>query len=458
MLKLTNTLTGEKGEFTSITEGKVGMYNCGPTVYDYAHIGNLRSYVFADILRRTLELNGYEVNQVINITDIGHLSSDADDGEDKMTKGLKREGLPFTLEAMKQMGDLYTERFKNDLKTLNIQFPSHFPKASEHIKEDIELISQLQEKGFTYSTSDGVYFDTSKFPEYGKLGNIKPTPDDEQSRIGINSEKRNYRDFALWKFNSELGHETPWGKGFPGWHIECSAMSTKYLGQPFDIHTGGIDHIPVHHNNEIAQSEAATGIPYAYYWLHNAHVVIGTDKMAKSGGNFLRLQSVIDKDISPLAYRYWLLTARYSTMMNFSWEALENAQNGYSNLLEKIHQLGDSTGSPDENYLALFKGFVNDDLDTAKAIALMWELIKDDEINPQDKKATLLKFDTVLGLGLDSIKNIEIPEEVQELIQARDESRKNKDFKKSDELRDEIKKLGFEVKDTPEGQKVFSIK
>ncbi|MDQ3077169.1 MAG: cysteine--tRNA ligase [bacterium] len=455
MLKLTNTLTGEKEEFKSITEGKVGMYNCGPTVYDYVHIGNLRAFVLADTLRRTFEFNGYAVQQVINITDIGHLASDADEGEDKMTKGLLREGKPLTLDAMKELADFYADRFKENLGELNIHLPEVMPKASEHIQEDIDFIKTLEKKDIVYKTSDGVYFDTSKDEDYGKLGGI--SSDDSHARVESTTEKRNFKDFALWKLNPALGFESPWGKGFPGWHIECSAMSEKYLGQNFDIHTGGMDLASIHHNNEIAQSEYAHDKPFVNYWLHNAFVNIEGGKMAKSQGNFIRLQTIIDKNISPLAYKYWLLTAHYRTPVTFSWDALEGAGNGYIRLIHLVSSLPEG-GNMDENYLALFKGFINDDLDTAKAIALMWELTKDDEISNADKKATILKFDTVLGLGLNNIRKTEIPEEVQKLLILRDDSRKNKDFIKSDELRDEIKKLGFEVKDTQEGQKLIPIK
>lgn len=428
------------------------MYNCGPTVYYFAHLGNLRSYVFADILRRTLQWNGYKVNQVINITDIGHLSSDADDGEDKMTKGLKREGKPLSLAGMKELALFYEKKFIEDLKELNIEIPEHLPRASEHIKEEVELIKKLEEKGFVYKTSDGLYFDTSKDLDYGKLGNIKF--DNTESRVAVNNEKKNQRDFALWKFNNEIGFPSPWGQGFPGWHIECSAMSMKYLSETFDIHTGGIDHIPVHHNNEITQSENATGMTYAKYWLHNAFVnVEGDKKMAKSEGNFLRLQSVIDKGISPLAYRYWLLGARYSTPMNFSWEALENANNAYTKLVKRVSEI-ESTGKVDVDYLKKFELAINDDLDTPKAVAVLWELIGDSIVSDEDKKSTAIEMDKVLGLGFGENKKEAIPENIIKLATERDEARKNKNWNESDRIRDEIVNLGFEVKDTPEGQKI----
>lgn len=464
-IHLHNTLTGTKQEFKPLKDGQVSMYNCGPTVYDYAHIGNLRAYVFADTLRRVFEYNGLNVNQVINVTDIGHLSSDSDDGEDKMTKALKREGKPLTLSAMREVADFYFEKFKEDLKALNIETPEHFPFASDHIQEDIELVSKLEQGGFTYKTSDGIYFDIKKFPEYGKLGNIKIS-DDTESRIGLNPEKRNSQDFAVWKFNDELGYDAPFGKGFPGWHIECSAMSVKYLGPEFDIHTGGIDHIPVHHNNEIAQSVCA-GDPYAKYWLHNAHLNIATesgeDKMAKSGGNFITLNTLKERKIDPLALRYVFLGARYSSPLTFSWETLEGAETALRKLRKLKLDLNDkvkSSGGPihlDEptekvaSYKEKFLKFVNNDLDTPQAVALMWEVTKNTELSELELRHLLWNFDKVLGLQLDKVETFEIPNEVQELIKERDNARANKDFAKSDELRNKIEKLGFKVKDTESG-------
>jgi len=447
-----NTLTGEKEEFNPLKEGEVSMYNCGPTVYDYAHIGNLRAYVFADTLRRVFEYNGLKVNQVINVTDIGHLSSDSDDGEDKMTKALKREGKPLTLQAMREVADFYFEKFKEDLKSLNIETPEHFPFASDHIKEDIELVSKLEQGGFTYKTSDGLYFDIKKFPEYGKLGNVKIS-DDTESRIGVNPEKRNSQDFAVWKFNSELGYDAPFGKGFPGWHIECSAMSVKYLGPEFDIHTGGIDHIPVHHNNEIAQSVCA-GDPYAKYWMHNAHLNIatenGSDKMAKSGGNFITLGTLKEKKIDPLALRYVFLGARYSTPLSFSWETLEGAETALNRIRQKISKLPDGGVVAQTDFLK----FINDDLDTPKALALISEILNSESILDEDKKETILHMDAVLGLEIGKITNVVIPDLVVTLMQERNIARTNKDFEKSDELRKQIEALGYEIKDTKDGTEI----
>ncbi len=449
-----NTLTKQKEEFVPIKEGEVRMYNCGPTVYNYAHIGNLRAYVFADILRRTLEFNTYKVTQVINVTDIGHLSSDGDDGDDKMTRALKREGKPMTLEAMREIANFYFEKFKEDLQQLNIETPHHFPFASDHIKEDIELIQKLVDKGATYTTSDGVYFDTQSFPSYGELGGAVST-NDEHSRIGLNAEKKNPRDFALWKFNAELGYDAPWGKGFPGWHIECSAMSEKYLGQPFDIHTGGIDHIPVHHNNEIAQSEKANDKKYVNYWLHNAHLNVGEDKMAKSGENFITLVDFVQKGDVPLVYRYLLLTTHYRSPMNFSWEAVNAAGIARKNIIRALWQMPED-GKVDSNFLNQFTSFINDDLGTPQALALIFEVLKSD-ITDADKKATILKFDEVLGLRLDEKieeESIEIPIAVQNLLKEREVAREKKDFARSDMLRTEIANLGYHIDDTPDGVKV----
>ncbi|MDP3874966.1 MAG: cysteine--tRNA ligase, partial [bacterium] len=320
-IKLHNTLTRKLEEFKPIKPGHVGMYHCGPTVYDYAHIGNLRAYVFADILRRTFEYFDYEVKQIINITDIGHLTSDADTGDDKMVKGLKREKLPLTLDGLRRLTDKYEKAFKDDLNTLNIRKPHHFPRATDYLIQEIGLIHRLEKKGYTYKVRDGIYFDTGKLTNYGKLGGL--TPLSEGSARVETDEKKSARDFVLWKLSKDghLGFESSWGMGFPGWHIECSAMSQELLGQPFDIHTGGIDHIPIHHNNEIAQSEAAYDTPLANFWLHNEFMTVtegptslklrGTSKMAKALGNQITLKTLIEHGSSPLAYRYFLLMAHY---------------------------------------------------------------------------------------------------------------------------------------------------
>ncbi len=394
MIRLHNTLTGSLEDFSPIFEGKVGMYHCGPTVYDYVHIGNLRSFLLADILRRTFEVSGYEVKQVMNITDVG-IGGNNDEGEDKIIKGLKREGKEISMHSMKELGDFYTERFQEDINRLNIKAPHVVPKASEHIAEQIELIQTLESKGFTYTTSDGVYFDTSKDSNYGRL----TAAGGSESRIAENSEKKNQKDFALWKFNSNLGFPSPWGQGFPGWHIECSAMATKYLGNTFDIHTGGIDLASIHHNNEIAQSENACGCVLSHYWLHNEFVNIADEKMAKSEGNQIILKNIEERGFSPLAYRYFLMLAHYRSKVIFSWEALEAANNAFEKLKRFVGPIP-APGNVDLAYKAKFMEKMENDLNTPQAIAILWTLVKDKEVTPEDKLATILEFDKVLGLGL----------------------------------------------------------
>lgn len=457
-MQLYNTLTRKKEVFEPIEE-TVRVYSCGPTVYDYVHIGNLRSFLMWDILRRTLEYNGYGVMHVMNITDVGHLVSDGDTGEDKMTKGLRREGMEITRENMLKLARKYEEAFKEDLSSLNVLTPSLFPRASEHIEEDINIVETLEKKGFTYTISDGVYFDTTKDPGYGKLAGGVSEDDElaEHTRIGVNREKKNPRDFALWKLNDSLGWNSPWGKGFPGWHIECSAMSEKHLGLPFDIHTGGIDHVAVHHTNEIAQTENARGTEMARFWIHNNFINIDDDKIAKSKGNTILLADIADKGYSPLAYRYLLLSGHYRTQMNFTWDALESASNALNRLLNFINTLDEETEIND-SYKEKFLGALNDDLNTPRALAVIWDLVRDDSIESGEKKATLLDFDRVLGLSLSSKKKeIEIPHNVKELVDAREKAREEKEFKKADEIRESIEELGYTVLDTPEGTKIEQI-
>ncbi len=457
---LYNTLTHQKEQFKPLKKGAVSMYHCGPTVYNFAQIGNLRSYVFADTLRRMFEASGFTVRQIINITDFGHLTSDADEGEDKMMKGLKREGKPITMEAMKEMARFYTAAFKNDLKALNVKMPHALPYASEHIPEYIELIRTLETKGFLYTIpNDGVYFDISKFPRYGKLLGVQKSVE-LTSRIGVNVHKKNPQDFAVWKFNTALGWESPWGHGFPGWHIECSGMSMKYLGETFDIHTGGIDHLPVHHPNEIAQSEGATGKPLARYWLHNNFVTITGEKISKSLKNDVYLNDVIKRDINPLAYRYWLLTAHYRTPVDFTWETLAASEQALSKLYDYYRELENSIGAVNKKYKTLFIAYIYDDLNTPRALSVLWRLIKDKKVTLEDKKATLLFFDTFLGLKLsesDAIQE-EIPQEVKDLVALREDVRKQKNWGKADDIREDIQKLGFTVKDTASGSKISKWK
>lgn len=461
MLTFYNTLTARKEEFRPLHDNEVRLYTCGPTVYNYAHIGNLRAYVFADVLRRTLEYNGYKVKQVTNITDVGQLTSDEDEGEDKMVKALKREGKPLTLEAMREVADKYITAFAEDLEALNIEPPYEMPRASEHIKEDIELIQKLKQKGIAYKTNDGVYFDIAQFPAYGTRGGFKLGDLREGARVAVNTEKKHPHDFALWKFSGSglPAFQSPFGSGFPGWHLECSAMSRKYLGQPFDIHTGGIDHIPVHHQNEIAQSEAAYGVPLANYWMHSEHLNMGTEKMAKSGENFITLQMLKDKGTRPLAYRYALLTSHYRSPINFnplSQEVVIAGQHSYFNLLNYIGGVK-KTGSVDTEYQKEFNKYLNDDLNTSGGLAMLWLVAKEPRISDEDKRATILDFDRVLGLDIEnqSEKLAEemnaVPDDIKKLASAREDARLRKDFQTSDTLREQIRAEGFEVMDTDSG-------
>lgn len=458
---LFNTLGREKQAFTALRGRYVKMYTCGPTVYDFAHIGNLRSYIFADVLRRTLEYAGYDVKQIINITDVGHLSSDSDEGEDKMTAGLKREGKELTLENMRTLAEKYAQAFIADLKELNIETPFAFPRASDHIPDDIAFIQTLFDKAYAYVTSDGVYFDTGKFPKYGVLGGT--TSSEDHSRIGVNREKRHPQDFALWKFNSALGWDAPWGKGFPGWHIECSAMSSRYLGKTFDIHTGGVDHIPVHHNNEIAQSEAASGKKYVNYWLHGAFATIEGKRIGKSEGNAIRLYQLKERDISPLAYRYLVLSGHYRSPMNFTWESLEAAQTALFRAKRVFADLPDG-GRVNPEARARFEAAINDDLNTAEALAVLWEVLKDEQMSASEKRETVLDFDRVLGLGfggkdaegekLSVIESDDLPENVRAMVSAREQARKGGNWDEADRLRGDIQAEGYSIEDTAEGPEV----
>lgn len=457
-LKFYNTLSRKKEDFSPIDKDEVKMYSCGPTVYNYAHIGNLRAYVFTDILRKTLQYSGFEVRQVMNITDIGHLSSDADSGDDKMTKGLVREGKELTLENMRWLAEKYTGKFNEDLEKLNIAMPSGMYFASDYVADDIALIKKLEEKGYTYTTTDGIYFDTSKMPDYGILWGGKRIHNEEETRIKKNNEKKNPEDFALWKFNNKIGFPSPWGTGFPGWHIECSAMGIKFLGEQFDIHTGGIEHIDIHHTNEIAQSECATGKkPFVRYWMHNEWVDFGNEKMAKSSGNFITLNTIIEKGINPLAYRFWLLMASYRTKVNFNWETLEGAEIALKRLYGLYLGLGSTVGEISTKYQEKFQEYIGDEMDTPRALTLLWDLLKDENVSSADKKATVLNFDKVLSLGFSDLKEEIIPEGIKKLAEERNLARKNKDFKKSDEFRAKINSLGYEVKDSSNGFKISKI-
>jgi len=459
-LTLYNTLSRTKENFVPLKDKNVGMYACGPTVYNYMHIGNLRSFLFEDILKRTLLFDSFKVKHVMNITDVGHLTSDADVGEDKMLKGARREG-----KTVWQIADFYTKAFLDDIKKMNLLPPSKLCKATDHIKEQIEMIKVLEKKGYTYFKGGNVYFDTSKLDDYGKLAQLNLRAE-TQARVEKDLNKKNPHDFVLWftksKFQEqEMKWPSSWGKaGYPGWHIECSAMATKYLGKQFDIHCGGIDHIPVHHTNEIAQSEAANSKkPWVKYWLHNEFLVLQREKMAKSGENFITLSTLIEKGIDPLDYRYFCLGTHYRKPLMFSYEALEGAKAARKRLNEKFLELkktDTSSAAKQKKYLDTFTNDINDDLNTPKALAVAWDVLKEENITDKDKHSLLLKFDKVLGLNLKALKKekLKIPAEVKKLAELRLVARNNKDWKKADELRGRIKELGYVVGDTKDGYEI----
>lgn len=472
-LQFHNTLSSKVEPFVPLSSRTVKMYNCGPTVYDRQHLGNMFAVVFSNTLRRALEAWGYKVNQVINITDFGHLSSDADEGEDKMSIGLKREGLAPTLANMRKMAEKFAQIYLDDIALLGVPVEDiPFPRASDYIEEQVALIRSLEQKGYAYTTSDGVYFDTKKFKDYGKLGNIQVQELQEGARVEANPEKKSPADFALWKLSKDLGWKSPWGKGFPGWHIECTAMIFKLLGKQIDIHTGGIEHVPVHHNNEIAQAEAATGKQFVQYWMHNAHITIEGKKISKSLGNTVYLSQIIDRGLSPRAFRYWVLTGHYRTPMNFTWEAIEGADQALKRLTRayleaaEINSSAQRTGHPAEGgvrrskqneFMKAFYAALANDLGTAQSIALMWDNLKTLD------KATFKKIDQILGLGfsdpretakLKVVEANDLPSDVQRLVTAREEARAQKDFTRADELRTQIEESGYTLKDTAEGPKI----
>jgi len=453
-LKLYNTLTRQKEDFVPIKPPHVGMYTCGPTVYNYAHLGNLRAYVFEDLLKKTLIYNGYKVKHVMNITDVGHLTSDADSGEDKIEKTAKEKK-----QTPQQIADFYTRAFKKNLKDLNITEPNIWCKATATIKDQIKLIQRLEKNGYTYVGQNGnVYFDTSKFKNYGELARQKIENLKSGARVDIDPNKKNPYDFVLWfstggsKFQGHLlKWMSPWGEGWPGWHIECSAMSMKYLGEHFDIHCGGIDHIPVHHTNEIAQSEGATGKKWVNYWLHNEFLLMDKEKMAKSAGEFITLETLIAKNFNPLAYRYLCLGAHYRSQLNFSWESLNGAQNALNNLYQTISSFK-RPGQTSLEYQEKFRRAISDDLDSPKALAVVWDLVKS-SLPAEIKLATLFDFDRVLSLDLKKIwqETKKIPAKIKELAKERETARANKNWAQADKLRDKIKKLGYSIDDTPTG-------
>jgi len=460
-LQLYNTLNRRKEEFTPIQKQQVGLYTCGPTVYNFAHIGNLRTYIFEDVLKRVLIYNGYRVKHIMNITDVGHLAGDRDMGEDKMEKGAAREG-----RSAWEIAEFYTRAFKDDIARLNILEPDIWIKATDTIDDQIALIQKLEEKGYTYKTGDGVYFDTSKFADYTKLSHQDIESLQEGARVEKNPEKRNPTDFALWKFSPrdvrrQMEWNSPWGVGFPGWHIECSAMSMKFLDDQLDIHCGGTDHIDVHHTNEIAQSEAATGKKFFNFWMHGAFLIIaGGKKMAKSEENFLTLENAFLKaGINPLVYRFATFQTHYRKPMEYSSESVEAARNGLQHLQNQARQVTQAaagqTAAVNAAFQSKFLSEINDDLSMPRALAVVQEMLKS-TMADAEKLATLLSFDRVLGLDLDQVDQTEaLPAAVQKLVEDRQAARAAKDWAASDRLRDAIQDLGYTVQDTKEGMKVI---
>jgi cysteinyl-tRNA synthetase len=432
--------------------GEVGLYTCGPTVYDFQHVGNYRTFLFEDGLKRVLEWNGYRVRHVMNITDVGHLTSDADTGEDKMEKGARRTG-----KTAWEIAGLYTDAFLADLDLLNIERPTILCKATDHIAEQIAFIADIERNGFAYRTPDGVYFDTSRQPGYGHLARLDVKGLDAGRRVEL-GDKRHATDFALWKFSPpgeqrQMEWESPWGRGFPGWHIECSAMAQKYLGDYFDIHCGGEDHISVHHTNEIAQTEARCGTRLANFWMHGYFLLSNDAKMAKSAGEFLRLQALVDRGYDPLAYRYLCLTAHYRSQLNFTWDALDAAATGLERMRTGVHALRDAPAAdPDAALVERFTAEVNDDLNLPRALAVAWEALRGG-LPDGVRRATLLAFDAVFGLRLAAWapRQEAIPPEIAALAQARLAARKAKDWVGSDRLREEIRAGGWEIEDGPGG-------
>ena len=458
-------MTRSADEFRPIEPGKVSLYTCGPTVYNYAHIGNLRTYIFEDILKRALiHVGGFDVKHVMNVTDVGHLVSDADEGEDKMALGAQREG-----KSVWDLAEFYLEAFKKDMKRLNLTEPDIWCKATDHIQEQIDQIRILEAEGFTYVIDDGVYFDTSKLSDYGKLARLDIAGLRAGHRVKIAEGKRNHTDFGLWKFSPKdqqrlMEWESPWGVGFPGWHIECSSMAIKYLGDRLDIHCGGVDHVNVHHTNEIAQAESALDHEWCNWWMHGEFLTKpkGDDgeaaRMSKSSGEFLTLDVLIEKGYNPLVYRYFCLNAHYRQQLAFTWDALGAAGNAFKNLKRAVLDLraeadGDEPGAP--TLLTPFRDAVEDDLNTPRALAAMWAVLREASDAPAaDRYATLLEMDNVLGLGIAEMQESSLdidPAEIERLIEERTAAREAKDFALSDEIRDQLDGLGIEIMDGAEG-------
>jgi cysteinyl-tRNA synthetase len=453
-LKLYNTLTRKKEIFKPLKKNKVGFYGCGPTVYWYQHIGNLRRYIFEDVLLRTLIYNKFNVKHIINVTDVGHLIADSDKGEDKIEKAAKKEG-----KTAREITNYYFNAFLEDLKKVNFIEPDKWVWATKHIKEQIELVKKLEKKGVTYKTSDGIYFDTSKLKDYGKLAKLNIQGLKAGKRINI-GEKKNKTDFVLWKFSNlknkrQQEWNSPWGVGFPGWHIECSAMSSKYLGKQFDIHTGGIDNMNPHHINEIAQSETAFGVkPWVKYWIHNNHLNLKEGKMSKSSGKIIRLKDLEEKEYPPLVFRYFLLASHYRKRTEFDFKIMDSAKTAYTKLKNIISEIKNDK-IINKKYLKEFENAINDDLNTPKALQVLWKLVRDEKAKGKIK--TIEKIDKIFGLKLLEKEKVNVPLKIKELVKKREDARKNKDWKKADEFRKKINNLGFQLDDTSEGTKVRKL-
>lgn len=458
-IKLHNTLSNQKEEFEPIHKKQVGIYSCGPTVYWNQHVGHMYAYVEWDLLVRTFRYFGYKTKWVMNLTDVGHLTGDnegdADTGEDKMEKGAKREGL-----TVWEIAEKYIDQFKNSLESLNISEPDILCRATEHIPEQIELINKIEKNGFAYKTQTGLVFDTSKFPDYSKFARLSLDEQEAGKRVEVDIEKKKPWDFLLWITNQPnhiMKWSSPWGVGFPGWHIECTAMSTKYLGETFDIHTGGKEHIPVHHTNEIAQGFGAFGRQTANFWLHNEWLTSDGQKMGKSLGNSILVSDLQAKGFDPLSFRYLAMTTHYKTGLNFTWQSLAGAETAYFKLKNFVANLKKNSSDAKiseaqfEEYKNKFKECLADDLNVAKSVGLIWQIVKSKELDGATKLSLILDFDKVLGLKLSEAKspseNTEIPEEILALKKERDLARQEKDWAKSDELRQKIKDLGYVLED-----------
>ncbi|MFH1425500.1 MAG: cysteine--tRNA ligase [archaeon] len=460
-LQLYNTLSRKKESFKPIHRREVGVYTCGPTVYWFAHVGNMRAYLFADVLRRVLEHNGFKVKHVMNVTDVGHLTSDGDVGEDKMEKAAVKEG-----KTAREIAKFYFDAFVGDFKKLNILSPWKWVWASEHIKEQIALVKKLEKKGYTYETNDGIYFDSSKFKNYAKLGKLNIVGLQSGKRVG-KGEKKHSSDFALWKFSLEDGKrqqewESPWGLGFPGWHLECSAMSIKYLGEHFDIHTGGEDHVPIHHTNEIAQSESATGKKFVNYWLHNAFLKFGGKKVSKSKGGLYSVSELENLGYSALDFRYLSLMTHYRKPLNFSLDNLEASKNALDRMKRKVVETRKQKYKGDDftkEYGLQFLKAVNDDLNMPQALQVVWKMLDDFDFEPKKKIVLLEKFDDVLGLGVGSMREekVEVPVEIREMVDEREKLRKEKKFVEADIVRNKLKEGGWVLEDGGKGVEVRRV-